>query len=41
MRLEKSRDGCVKIVNLGASRTDAFYTVSPAFASLDVFLTNC
>ncbi|KDE06171.1 hypothetical protein MVLG_03453 [Microbotryum lychnidis-dioicae p1A1 Lamole] len=25
VRLEKSRDGCPKIVNLGASRTDLFY----------------
>lgn len=24
-RLEKDRDGCPKIVNLGASRTDLFY----------------
>jgi hypothetical protein len=24
-RLEKDRDGCPKIVNLGASRTDAHY----------------
>ena len=24
-RLEKDRDGCPKIVNLGASRTDMFY----------------
>lgn len=23
--LEKSRDGCPKVVNLGASRTDLFY----------------
>ncbi|BGP49432.1 DNA-dependent ATPase mgs1 [Rhodotorula kratochvilovae] len=26
VRLEKSRDGCPKIVNIGTSRTDAFYT---------------
>ncbi|CEQ41178.1 SPOSA6832_02861, partial [Sporobolomyces salmonicolor] len=26
VRLEKSRDGCVKIINIGASRSDAFYT---------------
>ena len=25
VRLEKSRDGCPKVVNLGASRQDAFY----------------
>ena len=25
MRLEKDRDGCPKIINLGASRTDLFY----------------
>jgi len=25
VRLEKDRDGCPKIVNLGASRTDLFY----------------
>ncbi|TNY24361.1 PHF5-like protein [Rhodotorula diobovata] len=26
VRLEKSRDGCPKIVNIGTSRTDSFYT---------------
>ncbi|PWN19574.1 putative Pre-mRNA splicing factor ini1 [Microstroma glucosiphilum] len=25
VRLEKDRDGCPKVVNLGASRTDLFY----------------
>jgi hypothetical protein len=25
MRLEKDRDGCPKILNLGTSRTDLFY----------------
>jgi len=25
MRLEKDRDGCPKIVELGATRTDSFY----------------
>ena len=41
-RLEKDRDGCPKIVNLGASRTDLFYErrrLGESFArSLTVFL---
>lgn len=30
VRLEKSRDGCPKIINLGSSRTDLFYTKKQA-----------
>ena len=33
-RLEKDRDGCPKIVNLGASRTDLFYERRRLGASL-------
>ncbi|KNZ74594.1 hypothetical protein J132_06548 [Termitomyces sp. J132] len=41
-RLEKDRDGCPKIVNLGASRTDLFYErrrlgASSFLARLNIF----
>ena len=38
-RLEKDRDGCPKIVNLGASRTDLFYERRRLGASLTLPLT--
>ena len=39
-RLEKDRDGCPKIVNLGASRTDLFYERRRLGMQLEISLDN-
>jgi len=39
-RLEKDRDGCPKIVNLGASRTDLFYERRRLGASVPMCMTS-
>jgi hypothetical protein len=45
-RLEKDRDGCPKIVNLGASRTDLFYerrrlgALHPAFTTFPSYMSD-
>jgi hypothetical protein len=42
-RLEKDRDGCPKIVNLGASRTDLFYERRRLgqYNEVEMLLINC
>lgn len=40
-RLEKDRDGCPKIVNLGASRTDLFYERRRLGEFMAVLMTSC
>jgi PHD finger-like domain-containing protein 5A len=40
-RLEKDRDGCPKIINLGSSRTDLFYRKSQERFFSSIILTQC